>query len=248
MPALFLIALLMVPVLTMVHFLVPAYADGSVAQSGDQEEAVAGGSKMTVDAVLPEDVLAEEGRTALPEFKEWDEPGGDMPVFASTSNSSAGAIPAVKPFNFGRDPGGPSDKTLYLTVPKLGLTDVAIFDSVSEEKLKESAIHVPATGFPWQGGANTYIAGHRIGYPGTGSSYIFYNLDELTAGDEILLKDSAGGKYVYHVTEQKIVGPDNVDVMNPAEGKSLLSLQSCTLPHFAERLVVQGELSKEEQG
>jgi hypothetical protein len=36
--------------------------------------------------------------------------------------------------------------------------------------------------------------------------------------------------------------------MNPAEGKSLLSLQSCTLPHFAERLVVQGELSKEEQG
>jgi hypothetical protein len=64
---------------------------------------------------------------------------------------------------------GPADKTLYLTLPKLGLTDVKVHDSLSEEKLGESAIHVPETGFPWQQGANTYIAGHRTGFFGTDS-------------------------------------------------------------------------------
>ena len=77
--------------------------------------------------------------------------------------TSAGAILAVKPFNFGRDPGGPEDKTLYLSVPRLGIEDPAVFASISEEKLKESAIHIPATGFPWQDGANVYIAEHRLG-------------------------------------------------------------------------------------
>jgi sortase A len=56
------------------------------------------------------------------------------------------------------------------------------------------------------------------------------------------LQDSAGGEYVYRVTEQNVVPPDNVEVMNPIEGKSLISLQTCTLPDFAERIVVQGEL------
>ncbi|MDP8948932.1 MAG: class E sortase [Actinomycetota bacterium] len=195
----------------------------------------------TVQAVNPEDILSEEERTEAPEYKDFFEEGGDEPVQLNTG-TSAGAIPAVKPFNFGRDPGGPEDKTLYLTIPKLGISEVPVFDSVSEEKLKEGTIHVPATGFPWQGGANVYIAGHRLGYPDTRSLYVFYDLDKLVAGDEIFVKDSAGGEYVYKVTEQKVVPPDNVEVMNAVEDKSLITLQTCTLPDFAERIAVQGEL------
>jgi sortase A len=30
--------------------------------------------------------------------------------------------------------------------------------------------------------------------------------------------------------------------MNPAEGRALVTLQTCTLPDYAERLIVQGEL------
>src|SRR4051794_8939508 len=78
---------------------------------------------------------------------------------------------------------GPADKTLYLTVPKLGLNDVKVHDSLSEEKLGESAIHVPETGFPWQQGSNTYIAGHRMGFFGTSSFLVFFRLNELTSGD-----------------------------------------------------------------
>ena len=178
----------------------------------------------------------------IPEFKKWnDESGNSKPIQLNTGGS-AGAIPAVKPFNFGRDPGGPEDKTLYLSVPKIGLEDVPVYNSTSEEALTKSAIHVPATGFPWQKGANTYIAGHRLGYPGTGSYEIFFDLNLLAAGDEITVTDAAGGRYVYSVTEQKVVDPKNVEVMNPVEGESVISLQTCTLPDYTRRIVVQGEL------
>ena len=151
-------------------------------------------------------------------------------------------MPAVKPFNFGLDPGGPEDKTLYLTIPELGLTDVPVFDTGSEEKLREGTVHIPATGYPWQDGANVYIAGHRVGYANTASYYVFFRLDELVKGDEMLLEDSAGGQYHYRVTKRVVVGADSVEVMNPVEGESLVTLQTCTLPDYEKRLIVQGEL------
>ena len=210
--------------------------------SDTKKESASGDSEKTVKAIKPGDVLSKKERTGIPKFSKWDDKGGDVPKIANTSDSSVGAIPAVKPFNFGRDPGGPDDKTLYLTVPRLGITDAPVFDSATEDKLKESVIHVPATGFPWQQDANTYIAGHRIGYEGTGSWHIFYDLDQVVPGDEIILKDADGVVYDYNVTKQVVVPPDNVGIMEPVPGKSLISLQTCTLPDYTERVVVQGEL------
>jgi sortase A len=202
-------------------------------------------SQTSTEAVLPEDVLDEKDlEKPPPKYEDWHREGFDS-VEAETSDTSAGTIPAVKPFNLGRDPGGPDDKTLYLTVPDLGLTDVPVYNSVEDEKLEESVVHVPATGFPWQDGANTYIAGHRLGYEGTGSYLVFYYLDQLGDGDEIKLKDEAGNIYKYRVTGQKIVNPDNVEVMEPQDGKSIVSLQTCTLPDYEQRLIVQGELVEE---
>jgi LPXTG-site transpeptidase (sortase) family protein len=161
--------------------------------------------------------------------------------FVSTG-SSAGAIPVVRPFNFGRDPGGPEDKKLSIDIPKIGVEGIPVFDTISEEKLRDGTVHIPATGYPWQRGANVYIAGHRIGYSGTPSYYVFYRLDEMNEGDEILLTDAAGREYVYRVTMRKVVGPNSVDVMNAVEGRSLITLQTCTLPDYEDRLIVQGEL------
>ena len=137
---------------------------------------------------------------------------------------------------------GPADKTLYLTIPKLGLENIKVYDSLSEEKLAESAIHVPDTGFPWQPGANTYIAGHRLGFVGSDSFLVFLKLNELDNGNEIRLKDSTGKQYVYRVAGAMVVRPQDVEVMNPVAGRSIVSLQTCTFPDFAERLIVQGEL------
>jgi len=106
----------------------------------------------TVNAVLPEDVLDKKDLDKPPpKYEDWHKEGSGSGG-KETSDTTAGAIPAVKPFNLGRDPGGPDDKTLYLIVPSLGLTDVLVYNSVKEEKLKKSVVHIPATGFPWQKG------------------------------------------------------------------------------------------------
>ena len=194
----------------------------------------------TVPATTGDVAKAPEG---VPKFRDFFEEGkGNEPVQLQGTAGSAGAIPAVKPFNFGRDPGGPEDKTLYITIPKLGLEGVPAFDEVSEEALTKGTAHIPATGYPWQEGANVYVAGHRLGYPDTGSHRVFYDLDRLFPGDEIFVTDSAGTEYKYTVTEQVVVPADNVEVMNPVPGQSLLSLQTCTLPDYVDRIVVQAEL------
>ncbi len=206
------------------------------------EETAPPSEERTVQALSPEDVLSEEQKTGMPKFKGWNDTSTEAEPLQIEGAGSAGAIPVVKPFNFGRDPGGPEDKTLYITIPKLGLEDVPAFDEVSEEALKEATAHIPATGYPWQEGANVYVAGHRLGYPDTGSDRVFYDLDQLSPGDEIFVTDSAGTEYKYTVTEQVVVQADNVEVMNPVPDKSLLSLQTCTLPDYVDRIVVQAEL------
>ena len=218
--------------------------NGSTSNKSSPGESASGGGE-TVEALRPEDVLSKKERTGAPEFSEWDDPAGDVSAIPITADSSVGAIPSVKPFNFGRDPGGPEDKTLYLSVPKLGISGIPVFDEVNEENLKESVVHVPATGYPWQEESNTYIAGHRIGYEGTGSWHVFYDLDLLGEGDEIFLEDADGTEYAYRITEQVVVTPDNVEVMEPQPGKSVVSLQTCTLPDYKERIIVQGELIEE---
>lgn len=221
-------------------------SDSGGSQGTQQSQASAPettNSGRQVEAVKPEDVLSEKERTGFQQPDAWGKETG-AEVKQIQTGTSAGAVPAVKPFNFGRDPGGPADKTLNISIPKIGIESVPAFNSTTEEKLKQGVIHVPATGFPWQKGANTYIAGHRIGYPGTPSDEIFYNLDQLVEGDEVTLTDASGRKYVYRITSgPEVVGPGNVQVMNPPEdGSSMLTLQTCTLPDYKERIVVQGEL------
>jgi sortase A len=182
------------------------------------------------------------GEVELPKYRDFYSEGNPKTPKVLSSNSSAGAIPVIKPFNFGRDPGGPEDKTLSIDVPKIGIEGIPVFDTVSEEKLRDGTVHIPASGYPWQKGANVFIAGHRIGFEGTPSYYVFFRLDELVEGDEIRLQDAAGRDYLYRVTKSVVVGPNDVEVMNAVEGKSLITLQTCTLPDYEERLIVQGEL------
>ena len=186
----------------------------------------------------------------VPEYRNFftEEGNPQTPTNLVSSDSSTGAIPVVRPFNFGRDPGGPEDKTLSLTIPKIGVEDVPAFDTVSEEKLRDGTVHIPATGYPRQKGANVFIAGHRIGFENTPSYYIFFRLDELVEGDEIQLEDAFGRQFIYRVSRTTVVGPDSVEVMNAAEGKNLVTLQTCTLPDYKERLIVHGTLAERTAG
>jgi sortase A len=63
----------------------------------------------------------------------------------------------------------------------------------------------------------------------------------LEEGDEITLLDADGGRYTYTVFEKSVVSPTDLTVTEPVGGKDILTLQTCTLPDYSERLVVQAE-------
>jgi sortase A len=140
----------------------------------------------------------------------------------------------------------PESKQLELTVPALDRVDgVPVYDAPKsgyEKALHDGVVHVRGTGFPWQDVANVYIAGHRVGYPGTKSNLVFWDLGKLQKGDEILLTDADGTRYTYQVFRKRVISPDTVGIMRPAKGKNIVSLQTCTLPDYSHRLIVQGEL------
>ncbi len=120
----------------------------------------------------------------------------------------------------------PSDTTMYLTIPKMGLYDVLVQDGTSETILSQGVGHLPGTGFPWIEGSNTYIAGHRLGYPGTPSDLIFWDLPSLAAGDEVILEDTLGQTYTYRVSEILEVSPNDLSVTG-STGSDIVSLQTC---------------------
>jgi sortase A len=120
----------------------------------------------------------------------------------------------------------PTDTTMYLSVPTLGLYDIPVLEGTSEAVLSQGVGHVPGTGYPWAPGSNTYIAGHRLGYPGTISDHIFWDLPSLAIGDEVILEDSLGQTYTYQVSEVLEVPPSDLSVTG-STGRDMVSLQTC---------------------
>jgi sortase A len=120
----------------------------------------------------------------------------------------------------------PPDTTMYLTIPALGLNDIPVLEGTSEAILSQGVGHLPGTGFPWVAGSNTYIAGHRIGYPGTVSDHIFWDLPNLAVGDQVILEDSLGQTYTYQVSEILEVSPGDLSV-TASTGTDMVSLQTC---------------------
>lgn len=122
----------------------------------------------------------------------------------------------------------PKDPTLYLTIPKLGLYERTVKNDDSDLALNEGAVKLPSSGFPWQKHANTYIAGHRVGYQDTQSYYEFLDLPSLQEGDEVFLEDANGAPYTYQVTKVFVVKPQESWVTKPVSGKDMVTLQTCT--------------------
>ena len=140
----------------------------------------------------------------------------------------------------------PENKALKLTVPGMDRVEgVPVYDAPEsgyDKALHDGVVHVRGTGFPWQKSANVYIAGHRVGYPGTKSNLVFWDLNTLEEGDQIFLTDSDGTRYTYRVSSKRVISPDEVGILRPTPGKNIVSLQTCTLPDYSHRLIVQGEL------
>lgn len=138
---------------------------------------------------------------------------------------------------------GPEDRTLKVTIPAMGRIrgdTVPYADGGNDAAFKRYAgVHLKGTGFPWEREANVYIAGHRLGYPGTDSFLAFWDLNQVGKGDRVFLKDADGKRYVYRVFRKFVVEPTEVSVTQPLEGRNIVTLQTCTLPDYSQRLIVQ---------
>jgi sortase A len=131
-----------------------------------------------------------------------------------------------------------------LTIEAMGIYDAPVFDSKSQWALANGVAHHPETSLPWSQSAqrNVYLAGHRMGFRGTWSRMIFYNLDKLKEGDEVVLKDRSGRSYRYRVSEVFITDPKAVWVMGQVRGRDMVTLQTCTpYPTFQKRLIVRAD-------
>jgi sortase A len=140
----------------------------------------------------------------------------------------------------------PPNDMMRLTVPKMERIEndeIPTGRGTDETLFHDYAgVHLKYTGFPWQEEANVYIAGHRLGYEGTNSHLAFWDLNKLENGDEFYITDSEGRKYTYVVFKEFVTTPDNLSVLSTVEGKNIVTLQTCTLPDYTNRLIVQGEL------
>jgi sortase A len=164
---------------------------------------------------------------APPPIPDWPEPTGEEVAAANA------------PRYYG--PATGADMTL--TIEVLGLYDVPVVSSPSYEVLDRGLMHEPETSLPWDGGAqrNVFLAGHYLGWPGTASHLVFYNLDKLRRGDEVVLRDSGGRVYRYRVSEAFGATPEDSWVMGQVRNRDMLTLQTCIPPTFEERLVVRAD-------
>ena len=64
----------------------------------------------------------------------------------------------------------------------------------------------------------------------------------LKEGDKVYLEDAKGREYTYQVFRKLVVEPANLSVLRPIKGKNIVSLQTCTLPDYTNRVIYRAVL------
>ena len=122
---------------------------------------------------------------------------------------------------------------MTLSIPKLGLEDIVLPVAYSQVELdRESIIHLEEAGVPWEKGSNTVIVGYALGFLFTRMPCVFYWLEQLEPGDEIV-KDRERKGYTFKVYDRTTVWPEEFWITCPVPDKTTISLQTCTpIPAF----------------
>ena len=159
-------------------------------------------------------------------------------VLAAPTTTPAPTAPGVPPEASPAPPPAPvGEAVAILKIPKIGV-EKAIVQGVGLSELKKGPGHYPTTPMPGEPG-NAAIAGHRTTYGAP-----FFNLDELKAGDPILVT-TRQGRFRYEVTESKVVSPKETSVLQEADDNRL-TITTCH-PRFSasQRLIVVAALKGE---
>jgi len=127
------------------------------------------------------------------------------------------------------------DSVAMIEIPKIDVKKFVI-EGVDVEDLKAGPGHYPGTPLPGEKG-NAAIAGHRTTYGAP-----FYDLNELSAGDQIFVT-TAAGRFEYDVSETLIVDPEEGVWVLDNTPDDRLTLTTCH-PRFsaAQRMIVVAKL------
>jgi sortase A len=165
-----------------------------------------------------------ESRAQSSLSNQFDEALGDADV--RTSDTGSAGAPAPGPL-----PPAPAegDAIARIQMADIGV-DKVVVQGVSVGDLKRAPGHYPDSPLPGQPG-NAAIAGHRTTYGAP-----FNRIDELDIGDEIVVT-TLQGSFTYEVSEQKIVRPDQVEVLRNF-GDNRLTLTACHPKYSARQRIV----------
>jgi sortase A len=145
---------------------------------------------------------------------------------ATTATTAPGVTTTIGP-----PPPPPNDgeAMAQIRIPRIGVEKIVV-SGVSLDDLKRGPGHYPDTPLPGQPG-NSAIAGHRTTYGAP-----FNRIDELEPGDEILVT-TAQGSFRYEMTEQHIVSPSQVEVLDDY-GDNRLTLTACHPKYSASQRII----------
>ncbi|MGM0368400.1 MAG: class E sortase [Actinomycetota bacterium] len=124
---------------------------------------------------------------------------------------------------------------LKITIPSIEV-EAIVNEGTDIETLKSGPGHIIGTPFPGEVGRCT-ISGHRTTYGAP-----FNRVDELVEGDLIYLETMMGETFTYVITEQELVKPTDVYVLEGNDKKELL-LTACHPKYSAaQRIIIIAEL------
>jgi sortase A len=124
---------------------------------------------------------------------------------------------------------------INLSLPSIDL-NTKVLEGTSEDILRVAVGHLEGTGELGEIDGNYVILGHRSFITGK----FFSRLDELNLDDLIILKSDL--EYHYKVIDKKIIRPNQLEVLDPIKGKSIVTLITCH-PRYSskQRLVIVAE-------
>ncbi|HVE80731.1 MAG TPA: class D sortase [Candidatus Dormibacteraeota bacterium] len=133
-----------------------------------------------------------------------------------------------------------------INIPKINVSVPVVYPEVNDEAsiqkaLQSGVVHYAGTAKPGQRG-NTVIVGHSSNdwwEPGD-YKFAFVLLDKLVPGDTMTVNYNSK-RYLYEVTESKVVEPTEVSVLAQTE-EPILTLITCTPPGTSwKRLIVRAK-------
>lgn len=138
-----------------------------------------------------------------------------------------------------------------LIIGKIGVSAPIMINTDGNDKekynkaLEDGVAHLQGSALPGKNG-NSFIFGHSSYYADKPGNFkeVFSKLNDLATGDQIEVQSEAG-RFVYTITEKKVVEPTDVAVAAQDPAIKKITIMTCwPIGTTKQRLVVAGELTE----